>query len=163
MWGLLWGLTMVVTAVAWSRRKEQAALASGVGELWLPLLTLQRLKADICQSELEREPPGHFISAMLLPPNLGSSLVEYAPRPPHPHPHPSVLSLQSIWHQSFILSKSKQTITKHPHDTGVGLHHLRLVPHAGDMEPLAGSFQFSPPTLRDMGSDPTAFLLRTPP
>lgn len=35
---------MVVTAVVWSWRKEQATLASGVGGRGLPLRTLQTLK-----------------------------------------------------------------------------------------------------------------------
>lgn len=50
-WGLLWGLRDGGDSCGVAWRRQQARLAPGVGELrLLLLLTLQRLRAGICQN-----------------------------------------------------------------------------------------------------------------
>lgn len=131
-WGLLGGLRDGGDSCGVAWRRQQARLAPGVGELrLLLLLTLQRLRAGICQNR-DGEVASwafHFHHTPSFPTREEVGLDYTTPR--LPFSQPSLLSVQSVncWFSEPRLPLSEKTESQKPHTPPrVGCHPLRLVP-----------------------------------
>ena len=145
--------------VAW--RRQQARLAPGVGELrLLLLLTLQRLRAGICQNH-DGEVASwafHFHHTPSFPTREEVGLDYTTPASPFHNPLCFLFSLFTAGFLSPVFHcQKKQRVTETSHATPCGVSPSE----AGAPIQLAQSLLSAPPA-PDMDSDPTALLLGSP-